>query len=218
MKIARFLAVALLAASASLSAQDDQSGYKAYVSIGPALSPVGHTKQMTHTTYNGISSFAAEAGLTFYLPGTGVQVRPNVGHVRMWGDDPGTVAANIYERVYNVRAWYIGFDAVYSPYESLPLSFTTGPSIHSWDVDVATPGDKWLANQQHNGMKLGWRIGANYQITDAWGVSMEFTIAEWKNDTRLSDPDVAGGALGIYVPGFNPSRPAYLTIKASYTF
>ena len=218
MKITRFLAVALLATSATLVAQDDQSGYQMYVSLGPALTPIGHAKKMTQTTWSGLSSYVAEAGITFNLPATNVQMRPNVGHVRMWGDDPGTPADTVYDRVYNLRAWYFGFDIIYSPFENLPLSFSTGPSIHTWDVDIANAGSKWLKNQQKNQLALGWRIGTSYKITDKWAVSMEYTIAEWKNDPAFSDPDVAGGAAGIYVPGFNPSRPSYLTIKGSYIF
>ncbi|MCL1908692.1 MAG: outer membrane beta-barrel protein [Holophagaceae bacterium] len=200
MKITRFLTAILFASSATMSAQDDKP-LKPYVALGFALAQ-GHAHDMTQKTWGGFGAYAAEVGIQFDLPQTDVQLRPNLGMTRILGDKPNETHPKIYDLV----GIYLGVDIVYSPFESLPLTITTGPSFHTWNVDEVDSSG--IPNQGDKGMKLGWRVGTTYVINKKFSVTMDFTLTEWRKDKSST----------VFVPGFNPSRPAYFTLKGAYRF
>ncbi|MBI1753902.1 MAG: outer membrane beta-barrel protein [Acidobacteria bacterium] len=97
-----------------------------------------------------------------------------------------------------------GFDLVYKPWASLPVSLSTGPSIHVWQVEQqGVPNGK----KGDQGLKLGWRAGVDYAINSEWSVGLKYTLTEWKS-TPSDDP----------AQRFGPYRPAYLSLQASYRF
>jgi hypothetical protein len=196
------MTAALIASSATLVAQDDERSYKGYLALGPTLAH-SHAHDLTQTTWGGLGSYTAEFGLVFGIPGTNVAMRPNVGMARMMSKEPKEEDPTLYDMV----GIYVGFDIVYSPFDKLPLSFSTGPSIHTWNVDeVNAFGDP---NQHNKGMKLGWRLGTGYKITDTWSVTLHYTFTEWQGGGK------AGTAFRF---GYNPSRPCYFTVKCHYSF
>ena len=200
MKITRLLATALFVSSVALAAQEDKP-YKSVFSLGAALAQ-GHAHAMTQTTWGGLGAYAAEFGVQFRLPATGAQLRPSIGVARLLSKEPDEDSPTLYD----LMGIYVALDFVFTPFERLPVSFTTGPIFHTWNVDmVNAPGNP---SQGDKGMKLGWRLGAGYDITENWAVSMDFSITEWRKDRNNN----------AFIPGFNPSRPAYFTIKGSYRF
>jgi hypothetical protein len=203
MKITQFLTAAAFASSMGLGAHEDGGdAYKSYVAFGFNFAH-GHAHDMTQKTWGGLGAFAAEFGLQFKLPSSNVQMRPNFGVAKI-------LAGNTTEQnpdLYDLMGIYVGFDLVYAPFGHLPLSVTTGPSFHTWNVDKVGAGDE-DPNQGSKGMKLGWRLGAGYEINGQFRVDLSYTLTEWRKDRDNFN----------FVPGFNPSRPAYFTLKASYNF
>jgi len=200
MKITRLLTAALIASSVALVAQEGKP-YKSYVGLGLALAQ-GHAHDMTQTTWGGLGAYAAEFGVQFRLPQTGIQLRPNIGTARILSKAPEEDSPTLYD----LMGIYVGLDFVYTPFERLPASISTGPIFHTWNVDeVGAAGNP---NQGDKGMKLGWRVGVAYDINEHWGVAMDFSLTEWRKDRNST----------TFIPGVNPSRPAYFTIKASYSF
>ena len=210
MKITRFLTAAILASSAALVADDGESkGLTKYIGVGFALAH-GHAHDMTQKTWGGLGAYAAEFGVQFRLPQTDVYMRPNLGMARLLAGNDTETHPNLFDMV----GIYLGFDVVY-PFKSLPLSLTTGPSFHSWNVDRVNPSMGQIVPQGDTDVKLGWRLGATYTINDKCSVTLDYTLTEW----RKQIPDRTTSNVNTpFVPGFNPSRPTYFTIKASYGF
>jgi len=112
-----------------------------------------------------------------------------------------TLPSSTYEMV----SPHFGLDVIYKPYPSVPIVFTTGPSFHVWQVDAKDGVGESKQGQQ--GLKVGWRAGIGYEITKALSVSLNYTLTEWRSNSDLD-----------YVEGLNPSRPAYFTVMAHYSF
>ena len=215
MKITHLLTTALFASSAALAAQNvqdiqdiDDRLIKPYLSLGITLAQ-GHAHDMAQTTWAGLNSFVAEAGLYFNLPQTTMKARPNIGFAKIYSKGPNEE----HPTVYNLQAIYVGVDFIYPPFKSLPITFSTGPSFHVWNVDredvPPAPGQAMpYPPQGDTGMKLGWRVGATYKINEKFSVTLDYALTEWRKN-RLST---------TIIPGVNPSRPGYFTIKGSYHF
>lgn len=199
MKIMRFLTVAIFSSSVVLVAQEGIE-YKSYVALGATLAH-GHSHDLTQKTWGGFGSFNAEVGLQFKHSSAGVMIRPNFGMAKMTGDKPTEAQPEIYD----MMGIYVGVDFVYTPSKRLPIFATTGPTFHTWNVDMVDSLDN--PSQGHKGMKLGWRLGLGYEINNKFKVEILYALSEWR-----SDPDLS------YVQGLNPSNPAYFSIRASYNF
>jgi len=206
MKITRFITTALFASSAALFAEGDDGLFKLYLSGGFNFAH-GHAHDMTQKTWGGLGAFTGEFGIQFKHPyAQKVSIRPNFGMAKILSDN--TTEENPV--LYDLMGLYFGFDLVYSPLQRLPITFSTGPSFHVWNVDkVDTLEDP---NQRNKGVKFGWRLGVGYEVNSKWRVELAYTLTEWRT-LRSSD---SGGT--VIVPGFNPSRPAYFCLKASYIF
>jgi len=218
MKITQIITTVLFASSVAMYAQDKEP-FKPYLAFGFAFAQ-GHAHDMTQKTWNGLGAYAAEFGLEFSLPqARSVKLRPNFGMARILSGDPVVLSGpteerpadpTVYRTVYDLMGIYVGFDLVYNPFKSLPgISVTTGPSFHTWNVDEVTAVGN--PNQGEKGMKFGWRLGVGYDINEKFRVTCDFALTEWRT---FSIP----GNANTFVEGFNPSRPAYFTLKASYSF
>jgi hypothetical protein len=205
MKMATFLTTALFASAAALSAQGGNDGklVNTYISFGFNLAQ-GHAHDMTQKTWGGVGAFNGELGLDFKYPGANLKIRPNMGYGKILAGN----APDADTLLYDLEGVYGGIDFVYAPFANIPLSLSTGPSLHTWHVSrVDNPvGDP---NQGESGVKFGWRLGAGYRVMDNIRVDLVFTQTEWRTIKNSTNPVVSG---------WNPSRPAYFTIKGSYYF
>jgi hypothetical protein len=201
------LTAVLFASSAALVAQEEgREALKPYLAFGFAFAQ-GHAHDMTQKTWGGLGAYVAEFGLEFNLPTTTAKLRPNFGMARILSGQP----TETYPDLYDLMGIYVGFDIVFEPFKQcLPgLTFSTGPSFHTWNVDkVNAFGDP---TQGYKGMKLGWRLGAGYRINEQFNVILDFTQTEWR--TLKPNPNSTP-----HIEGFNPSRPAYFTLKGTYSF
>jgi opacity protein-like surface antigen len=212
MKITRFITAALIASLASLVsspallAEEDDSVYKLNFSGGFNFAH-GHAHDMTQKTWGGLGAFTGEFGVEFKHPyAQNVSIRPNFGMTKILSGS--TTEEN--PLLYDLMGLYFGFDLAYSPFDRLPVTLSTGPSFHVWNVDmVDTMADP---NQGNKGVKFGWRLGVSYDVNSKCRVGLSYTFTEWRT-LRSSD---ANGT--VIVPGFNPSRPAYFCLKATYIF
>jgi hypothetical protein len=214
------LASALLLASASsLMAQsdvaddDDKKAFKTYVSLGQNLAH-GHGHDLTQCTWGGIGQYHAEVGMQFYHELSTLIVRPNAGYTRLLGNPKEGMV------VYDAAAAFVGFDLVYSISKRFPLTATMGPSFHFWNVDEVnfatrdnstSNGDVIERGQGTTSVRFGWRMGLGYEINNKYRVDFTYTMTEWRSNRTVGDDNP-------YIPGVNPSLPAYFTIKASYSF
>jgi len=198
-KITQLFTNALLLASATaLQAQEQEKIVTPYVAFGYNLAH-GHGHDLTQTTWGGIGAFSAEVGLEFQHPQAPLLIRPNLGYAKILGDPMEG------RTIYDLFGIYFGFDAVYTPWKPLPLYISVGPAFHAWSVEqVNSPGDP---RQGDRSTKLGWRVGVGYDVMRELRVDLTYTISPWRSIS--SKP---------FVEGYNPSIPAYFTVKASYKF
>ncbi|MDR2562202.1 MAG: outer membrane beta-barrel protein [Holophagales bacterium] len=213
MKMTRFLAAAFLvsfASSGGLLAQDNDLGFKLNLSGGFNFAQ-GHAHDMTQTTWGGLGAFTGEFGVEFKHPyAPRVSIRPNVGVAKILSNSTTEQNPNLYD----LMRLYFGFDLAYSPIDLLPVTFSIGPSFQVWNVDkVDVETDPNMGNKQ---IKFGWRFGIDYKISTQWRAGLDYTFAEWRT-LRNSGPSAVPGA-SVITPGFNPSRPAYFCLKATYIF
>jgi|GEM_PF-668303 len=218
MRTMQLLTAALVASSAALFAQTDD-WHKEYIAVGFNFAH-GHAHDLTQKTWGGLGDFSAEFGIQFKHPQSNISIRPNFGMVKMNGVDPAVelprpVAGQPKTglETYSLMGLYVGAELVHMPFKQLPILITAGPSFFTWNVDQrAAFGNP---NQGDKGMKFGWRLGVGYDITEKYRVELAYTWTEW----RTISPNKAPTSVNsIWVPGYNPSRPAYFCLKASYSF
>jgi hypothetical protein len=200
-RLARLVAAAALSCAApGLLAQGAGGGelLKAYISIGQNFAH-GHGLDLTQKTWGGVGAYTAEAGLQFEYDAAGVQVRPNLGYARILGD---YIDRDI-RPTYDLFGIFVGFDIVYKPPVWGDFSVTAGPSFHFWSVEEVNAIGP--ANRSERNGKFGWRLGVGYDILPDLRVDLTYTATEWRSRSDLR-----------WNPGFNPSLPAYFTVKASY--
>jgi len=193
-----FTSALLLASATALRAQDTEKIVTPYVAFGYNLAH-GHGHDLTQTTWGGIGAFSAEAGIQFQHPQVPLLIRPNLGYAKILGDPVEG------RTIYDLFGIYFGFDAVYTPWKPLPVTISVGPSFHAWSIEeVNSLGDP---RQGNRGTKFGWRVGVGYDVMRELRVDLTYTIAPWRSTNTLS-----------FKEGWNPSIPAYFTVKASYKF
>lgn len=185
-------AVLALATTASLQAQD-KDGFVLSVAL---LSPHGDALDLNGQTAHG---YGFQVGYLSHPEGYGVSFLTYFGHQVM----PGKTRADI--TTYNLAANLVGVDLNYK-IDDTAFTVYTGPSIHQWQAE-RRGGDPVTANQGDQNWKLGWRGGVNYHINEDWSISAGFTQTMWRSRADLD-----------YVPGLNPSRPAYWSLQANYRF
>jgi hypothetical protein len=192
-------AFAILMAPAALMAQDAADDpFKVYVSFGQNIAH-NHSLSLTGSPWGGPGSFHSELGIEFYHKASTLLVRPNAGYTRILSKTPEEG-----QKLYDLLGVYVGFDLVYNVSKKLPLTLTTGPSFHSWSVELVNSLSNPLQGERK--LKFGWRTGLGYKFNDAFRADFTFTMTEWRS------------MRAAYVEGFNPSLPSYFTIKGTYTF
>ncbi|WLT30678.1 outer membrane beta-barrel protein [Geothrix sp. PMB-07] len=193
MKALNSLAAALLLVSAaSLTAQEKEG----IVLSAGILSPHGDALDLTGQSMRG---YGFQVGYLASPAGYGVSFFPYFGHQIMQGKDKPD------QTTYNLASNALGIDLVYK-IEGTPVNLFTGPSFHQWQVE-RRGGNPVTANQGDQNWKLGWRLGCKYLINEDWSLSASFTQTQWRS---RADED--------YVPGLNPSRPAYWSLQVNYRF
>jgi len=218
-KITRTLAHALLLVpSTMVLAQADDSSTKMYVSFGQNIAQ-NHSLTLAGKPWGGPGSYHAEMGLELYHAASTLTMRPNAGYTRILSDpneperDEFGYVVTPAPTVYDLLGVFIGIDLVYNVSQKLPLTFTCGPSFHSWSVEQSNNmplGPSTAKRQGERNLKLGWRLGLGYdfEVKDyPLRVDFTYTMTEWRSKASLG-----------YIKGLNPSLPSYYTLKASYTF
>jgi opacity protein-like surface antigen len=183
-----------LLAGVTAFAQAPAPSDKLILSAG-LFSAQGNASDMTHKSSGG---YGAEVGYQFTPKDFGVDFVFYGG----WKKLPAA-QSTATRPSYSLVGPHFGFDLVYKPWDSLPVTFSTGPSLHVWQVELQGASDGRMGDQ---GLKLGWRLGAEYAINHEWSVGLKYTFTEWRS-TQNDDPSVGLAA-----------RPAYLSLMASYRF
>jgi hypothetical protein len=199
----RILTTAVFASSVGLTAQEGIVHEK-YIAFGFNFAQ-GHAHDMTQKTWGGLGAFTGEFGLQFNIPRSNAQMRPNFGLAKILSGQPTEEQPELYD----LMGLYVGFDVVYKPFDAVPgLFLASGPSFHVWNVDRVNPPPGVLTPQGDTGVKFGWRAGVGYQINDKFKAELDFALTEWRKDKNST----------AFKQGINPSRPAYFTLKGTYSF
>lgn len=195
---------------------------------GGLVSPQGDARDLTHKS----RGFTLEAGLRVYPKAWGgtVGFQPYAGMVKVDGDrdfkawvkyNDGTVGGPIpttgytpdvvesivdQKYTYNLRGDFAGFDILYKPWDHLPLHIHTGPLLTQYYIERLQPFEAAMGDATP---KLGYRAGVSYDLDKQWQVHLTYTQTEWHSRNNKVLP---------YEQGFNPSRPAYVSLTASYSF
>lgn len=156
----------------------------------------GSTVDLTGKTTGG---YTAEAGAQFGVPSFGPDLLVYAGYAHMPSRD-GTPDRPTFE----LSGTRVGVDLVYRPWDSLPLSIRTGPSVHVWKGTQRGGDPSQYPADNH--LKAGWRLGLDYGLTKNWSATLLYTFTEWRSN---ADIDLATT---------NPSRPAYVSLMATYRF
>lgn len=200
--------LALAAAATPLSAGDPLNLYVK----GGLVSSQGDARDMTN---NG-RGFTLELGYNGAPESwKGLQYRVYAGTVSMLGDsafkpwfrvDPGDGTVLEQKFSYDLRGNFLGFDMIH-PIKVGNQSFTAflGPSLHQWFVTRLNPNEA----QADRNWRAGWRLGLGYPVTKDVDLNLTYVFTEWRSKDSATMP---------YEKGGNPSRPAYLTLTASYHF
>lgn len=194
----RALIASLVAAGAMvlpLSAQDGKTVLK----FGIANTQ-GDARDMTQKA----NGFTLEAGYAFTPESWGGNVgfMPYIGIVKVDGNSD--TKGRPY--TYNLRGDFIGADVIYTPWEKAPVHVFTGPVFTQYYIERIQSISPQVGDRA---FKVGWRLGASYDINQAWQLGLAYTQTEWRSRDVGTVP---------YEQGFNPSRPAYISVTASYRF
>jgi opacity protein-like surface antigen len=152
----------------------------------------GNALDLTAKTSGG---YGAEVGYQFSPKDYGVDFLVYGG----WKKLPAA-KATADRATYALMGPHFGVDLVYRPWDTLPLTLSTGPSAHVWQVEQQAVANGNMGDQ---GLKLGWRVGVAYDVTKAWSIGLKYTLTEWR-----SNPD----------SGIPPTRPAFVSFVAGYRF
>jgi len=152
----------------------------------------GNALDLTHKSSGG---YGAEVGYQFSPKDYGVDFLIYGGWKKLVAAKPTP------ERpTFELTGPHFGFDLIYKPWDNLPITLSTGPSAHVWQVDQQGVAK---GSQGDQGIKLGWRAGVAYAINPQWSLGLKYTLTEWR-----STPDA----------GIAPTRPAYMSLMATYRF
>lgn len=220
------LALMLLVPATLATAAEEPHDY--YVKAG-FTSAQGNARDMTRNGHG----YSVELG-TIFSPKDwdGVQGRVYLGITTMKGDhgfkpwlktanhgqilytdflalDPDVQSADtIYEQrfSYDLRGNIVGFDLMY-PFKVGDRNVTifTGPSLHQWAVERVSP----YAPQADRNFRGGWRLGVSTEVAERTSIELNYVLTEWRSKQSTDMP---------FEQGANPSRPAYITLTASYRF
>lgn len=193
MRISKVLLSGVLALALAGRAQ---AGDTQFVLSGGALINQGNTVDLTQKTSGG---YTFEAGALFSPEGFGPIIHAYLGYAHI------PAAEGTADRpTFALTSPRLGADLVYQPWDTLPITVRVGPSFHIWKADQKGGDPSLYPSDQH--IKLGWRVGLGYDLSEHWAVSLHYTFTEWR-----SNPDLP-------VDPTNPSRPSYFSLMGSYRF
>ena len=171
-------------------------GETQFVVSGGALINQGNTVDLTQKTSGG---YTLEAGALFNPKDFGPKILVYLGYAHI------PAATGTADRpTFALTSPRLGADLVYQPWDSRPFTVRVGPSFHIWRADQNGGDPSLYPADQH--IKLGWRVGMGYDLSEHWAVSLHYTFTEWR-----SNPDLP-------VDPTNPSRPSYFSLMGSYRF
>ncbi|GLH71756.1 hypothetical protein GETHLI_02580 [Geothrix limicola] len=166
-------------------------------------------KGLQYRVYAGMVTMPGDAGFKPWLrvdQGNGSEVIPYSEYQAMSASQQSSMTVFEQKFSYDLRGNFFGFDMIH-PFTVGSQSFTAflGPSLHQWFVTRVNPN----ATQGDRNWRAGWRLGLGYPVTKDVDLNLAYVFTEWRSKNS---------ATMTYEKGGNPSRPAYLTLTASYHF
>jgi len=163
---------------------------------GGLLLNQGSTIDLTQKRTGG---YNLEAGVLFSPEGFGPKILLYAGLLHIPAADPAPRGST-----FTMHSPHFGADLVYRPWDSLPLTLSTGPSFHIWQVQAT--GNSVIESMDDKRIKSGWRAGVGYELGRHWSIALNYTFTEWRSDPNQG------------LASDNPSRPAYASLMGSYRF
>ncbi len=130
------------------------------------------------------------------------------GYLRWNGDE------NTYlDTVQSMRAWRAGIDLRFNtpmknltPYAGVGMAFFDGQRLK----DSSVLGNK--GPYPDTKAKFGIRVGVEYQLTPAWGLTFDYNAYEWRSDINN------GLDYPYKLKGYNPVHPSWVGMSVQYKF
>jgi len=173
-----------------------QAGDTTFSVSGGLLINQGNTVDLTQKTSGG---YTVEADALFNPENFGPKIQVYLGYAHF-----PAAAGTVDQPTFVLNSPRFGADLVYKPWDTVPIRFEVGPSIHIWKGDQKGGDPALYPADQH--LKLGWRVGVGYDLSTRWAMSLRYTFTEWRSNPNLD------------LSSTNPSRPAYFSLMATYRF
>lgn len=166
-------------------------------------------KGLEYRVYAGMVSMLGDSAFKPWLrvdQGNGSEVIPYAQYQALTASQQSAITVFEQKFSYDLRGNFFGFDMIH-PIKVGNQSFTAflGPSLHQWFVTRLNPKEA----QADRNWRAGWRVGIGYPVTKDVDLNLTYIFTEWRSKDTATMP---------YEKGGNPSRPAYLTLTASYHF
>ena len=107
-----------------------------------------------------------------------------------------------------------------TPFGGLNVNWFDGIRTHSgWVQDNTNMNNRFdlVPGPWPEGKaKLGFRFGAEYRITEHWGVSIDNSVTHWLSKSNDGTPAQTSLTGSRYYKGINPVAPTWLNIAVQY--
>jgi len=112
----------------------------------------------------------------------------------------------------------------FTPFVGLNVNFYDGvvqvsgrvQSLDRYDTYYTIPTKKDADFYPEGKAKIGMRLGAEYRITESWGVSIDASVSTWISKSFTYNPDWPTGQR--YYRGINPVAPSWINFAVQYRF
>lgn len=132
------------------------------------------------------------------------------GYLR-WNGDENTYLGTTQ----TMRAWRGGIDLRFNtpmknltPYAGVGMAFFDGQRLTATVINgEPIPAGTYPDTKA----KFGLRVGVEYQITPAWGLTFDYNAYEWRSDINQN-------VSPYKIKGYNPVHPSWVGMSVQYKF
>ena len=191
---------------------------RAYVRLGAAWS------QNDLKAYLGDRAFSPiyEVGYDFNGPTETTGIGLYVSYLTAHGDNIERYGG-LRQRLFG---WRVGSDLRFrtpikgfTPFVGFSVNWYDGQRAEGGTVpDIDNFQNVWVlgpGNWPEGKAKLGMRVGAEYRITESWGISIDASVSNWYSKTTSSPthPSITGPR---HYKGINPVAPSWINFAVQY--
>jgi hypothetical protein len=212
------LSAAALGCCGPLAAQDSGPKFDLTASL---LGAQNSLKKVTHQDL----AYGLGLGVKFILPKVEVPMKVGLATYDMPGKQSGTIKSSLkltqfYTDFYltsTLPAWSVKFGFSANKYR------VSNSGTETWVTDPTNPGgfmpeSAWAVTQD-KGLKLGYRLGVDYNWSKHWGAELLFQLTELSGgEGKTIMVDGWYGPEAKLLPNTGAVNPSWLQLGVRYTF